>query len=192
MIGEYYLKVPCGTKVLCHTKILDFSSNLQKEVPTKDNYCNFSCKIYTVENTELKLTTDSHVIIFRSFFSFLRLGWSTVKIILWSLLSDQWNVNVVNIWATSDFRKFFCTVKVSQLTVNMQSYLRRTPKTICRGLFIQWVEILPCQLTAITPHLHAVCWQIFFSCDAWWLKKSAWCMIVTTPPPPPPLPPCYV
>lgn len=152
-------------KCFVGSNYLDFSSNLQKEVPTKDNYCNFPVKIYTVENTELKLTTDSHVIIFRSFFSFLRLAWSTVKIILWSLLWDQWNVNVVNIWATSDFRKFFCTIKV---TVNMQSYLRRTPKTICRGFFIQWVEILPCQLTAITPHLHVVCWQIFF---------SMWCMM---------------
>lgn len=76
---------------------LDFSSDLQKEVPTKDNITVniFPAKIYTVETQNLK--TDSDEIIFRSFFSFLRLTWSTVKSYLWSLFSDQWNVNVVNI-----------------------------------------------------------------------------------------------
>ena len=127
----------------------------------------------------LTLKTDSHDIIFWSFFSFLKLL-SPVKIVLSMALYFQ----IVNNTGSAE-NSFLYNSKVIQLTVNGRSFPKRTLKTIYYSWFIQWADILPCTLTAIAPAT--------FSCHFFPMSRDGVqnvCVMhdrySTLPPPPPP------
>ena len=136
----------------------------------------WSSRNFLLKLEVLTLKTDSHDIIFWSFFSFLKLL-SPVKIVLSMALYFQ----IVNNTGSAE-NSFLYNSKVIKLTVNGRSFPKRTLKTIYYGWFIQWSEILPCTLTGIAPHS-----RVIFS--LWCVmayKMSAWCVIGTPPSPPPP------
>ena len=102
------------------------------------------------------LKTDSHDIIFWSFFLFLNLS-----IALWPPFSDQWILGNMVLNNIGFHRSNFCTIKVIQSAVNARSYPERTLKTIYWSWFTQRVELTYCNRTSFS-----------------------WCVIRTPPTPP--------